>query len=103
MKHSKARNVIERSFGILKSRWAILRSHSYYPIDTQNKIIMACVLLHNFCRNEMSVDPIEQEVNDQVISQDSSVEFVDTVETSQQWVNWRDELATTMYNEWRTT
>ncbi|KAI8570668.1 hypothetical protein RHMOL_Rhmol01G0053900 [Rhododendron molle] len=34
MKHSVARNVIERSFGVLKMRFAILRSPSYYPIRT---------------------------------------------------------------------
>ena len=32
MKHSSARNVIERCFGLLKLRWAILRSPSFYPI-----------------------------------------------------------------------
>ncbi|KAH6793828.1 hypothetical protein C2S52_004305 [Perilla frutescens var. hirtella] len=32
LKHAKARNVIEWSFGLLKGRWAILRSNSFYPI-----------------------------------------------------------------------
>ena len=36
MKHASARNVIERCFGLLKMRWAILRSPSYYLIKTQN-------------------------------------------------------------------
>lgn len=35
MKHSQARNVIERCFGLLKKRWAILRSPSFYPIRIQ--------------------------------------------------------------------
>ena len=35
MKHASARNVIERCFGVLKMRWAILRSPSFYPIKTQ--------------------------------------------------------------------
>lgn len=103
MKNSKARNVIERSFGILKSRWAILQSHSYYPIDTQNKIIMACILLHNFIRTEMLVDPVAEQVHDVSNSQKSSTDFIDTIESSQQWVNWRDELAMNMFNEWRAT
>ncbi|KAA0035293.1 retrotransposon protein [Cucumis melo var. makuwa] len=33
MKHSSARNVIERAFGVLKGRWAILRRKSYYPVE----------------------------------------------------------------------
>ncbi|KAL2240716.1 UNVERIFIED_CONTAM: hypothetical protein Sindi_0712800 [Sesamum indicum] len=31
LKHAPARNVIERTFGLLKMRWAILRSQSFYP------------------------------------------------------------------------
>ncbi|PPD99956.1 hypothetical protein GOBAR_DD03004 [Gossypium barbadense] len=32
MKHASARNVIERCFGLLKLRWGILRSPSFYPL-----------------------------------------------------------------------
>ncbi|PPD91223.1 hypothetical protein GOBAR_DD11842 [Gossypium barbadense] len=32
MKHASARNVIERCFGLLKLRWGILKSPSFYPI-----------------------------------------------------------------------
>ena len=34
LRHSTARNVIERTFGLLKMRWAILRKNSYF--DLQN-------------------------------------------------------------------
>ncbi|KAL0461162.1 UNVERIFIED_CONTAM: hypothetical protein Slati_0003800 [Sesamum latifolium] len=36
MKHASARNVIERTFGLLKGRWAILRSSAFYSIKIQN-------------------------------------------------------------------
>ncbi|KAJ9558021.1 hypothetical protein OSB04_012635 [Centaurea solstitialis] len=36
MKHSHARNIIERCFGIMKKRWAILRSPFFYPIRSCN-------------------------------------------------------------------
>ncbi|KAL8476290.1 hypothetical protein ACS0TY_028820 [Phlomoides rotata] len=59
MKHTRVRNVIKRAFGLLKMRWAILRSPSWYLIKTTNKIIVACCLLHKYIRREMVVDPLE--------------------------------------------
>ncbi|KAK6142040.1 hypothetical protein DH2020_013869 [Rehmannia glutinosa] len=104
MTHSKARNVIERAFGLLKKRWAILRSQSFYDIKVQNRIIMACVLLHNFIRLELHVDPIEElsSDDDEDDHEDNeNVDFIDTLEPSQFWTNWRDNLAQSMFNEWR--
>ncbi|KAL0413824.1 UNVERIFIED_CONTAM: hypothetical protein Sradi_1584100 [Sesamum radiatum] len=101
LRHSSARNVIERTFGLLKARWGILRSSSYYPIKVQNRIIMACCLLHNFIRNEMTVDPIEIEIPEIVEPVgDSGGEFISTIDTNPIWSNWRDELASRMYNDW---
>lgn len=103
MKHAQARNVIERAFGILKSRWAILRSHSYYPIKHQNRIVMACALLHNFIRTNSDHDPEEQNVPQYVHHDDNNEttdEYVEVVESSEAWTNWRDNLAMSMYNDW---
>ncbi|XVE70326.1 hypothetical protein DITRI_Ditri10aG0063700 [Diplodiscus trichospermus] len=63
--HANARNVIERCFGVLKQRWAILWSPAFYPIKVQNMIIMACVLLHNFIRQKMAIDLVESEYDRQ--------------------------------------
>lgn len=63
MRHTKARNVIECAFAVLKMRWGILRSTSFYPIKTHIRLIMACFLLHNFSRHEMPMDPIEAELD----------------------------------------
>jgi len=35
LRHSSARNVTERSFGLLKMRWAILRNNSYFDLPNQ--------------------------------------------------------------------
>ncbi|XP_058191365.1 uncharacterized protein LOC131308446 [Rhododendron vialii] len=103
MKHSAARNVIERSFGVLKMRFAILRSHSYYPIRTQTLILTACCLLHNLIKREMPNDPIENEYTTWERDHIHDVEADDhitTIETSNQWTGERDALATAMYNHW---
>ncbi|XLR22851.1 hypothetical protein S83_050751 [Arachis hypogaea] len=108
-KHSSARNIIEHCFGLLKKRWAILRSPCFYQIKTQNKIIIACCLLQNFIRLNMDSDP-EEDVsleNEQVLigeehgdNQDGDDEMIDSVEDSNEWNVWRDNLAHEMYNEW---
>ncbi|WVZ50818.1 hypothetical protein U9M48_002040, partial [Paspalum notatum var. saurae] len=46
--HSSLRNVVERSFGVLKNKWQILQGVPLYPMDKQSKIIVACFALHNF-------------------------------------------------------
>ena len=96
MKHAAARNVIERCFGLLKQRWAILRSPSFYPTKTQGRIILSCCLLHNFCLQEMAgpfVDLVEANV-------DPVGNPITMIEPTDQWTAWRDELAENMYNEW---
>ncbi|XP_012844715.1 PREDICTED: uncharacterized protein LOC105964755 [Erythranthe guttata] len=103
MTHAKARNVIERAFGILKSRFAILRSSAYYPIKAQNRIVMACSLLHNFIRTTNDFDPEEavvpedpEESDDDEENDNNDVndaEYINVVEPSQHWTNWRDNLA----------
>lgn len=104
MKHSRARNVIERTFGLLKMRWGILRSPSYYSIKIQNRIIMACCLLHNFIRMEMEIDPIELLVDEPTGNINNDIEnddVIDSVETSPEWNTFRDNLAQSMFNAWR--
>ncbi|XP_020970245.1 protein ALP1-like [Arachis ipaensis] len=99
MKHSQARNVIERAFGVLKARWGILRGRSFYPIKTQGRIITACCLLHNHIRRVMVVDPID-EIEDQNILGVYG-ETIHHIETSDAWGRWRDQLAQEMWNQWR--
>jgi len=54
--HSSLRNVIERSFGVLKMKWRILLSMPRYPPHVQSQIIVACMALHNFIRSSGIVD-----------------------------------------------
>ena len=105
-KHSSARNVIERCFGFLKKRWAILREKSFYPVKTHARIVSACALLHNHIRREMSVDPFENEVPDVTPPEDNGVaedmqDFINHVSTSNAWNQFRDNLAQEMWDEFR--
>ncbi|XP_041999625.1 uncharacterized protein LOC121749079 [Salvia splendens] len=102
LKHSKARNVIERSFAVLKMRWGILRSPSFYPIDVQTGLIIACFLLHNFIRTQMEVDPYDALVGEHYEdgygsdSDDPVVPTISSVAPTPAWMKKRDDFASTM-------
>jgi hypothetical protein len=49
--HSSLRNVIERSFGVVKMKWRILLNLPSFSLRKQSKIIIACMSLHNFIRD----------------------------------------------------
>ncbi|KAL8536846.1 hypothetical protein ACS0TY_012138 [Phlomoides rotata] len=51
---------------------AILWSPSFYPISVQNKIILACALIHNFIRNEIPDDPLAEGIMSSGISDQGS-------------------------------
>ncbi|CAI0474184.1 unnamed protein product [Linum tenue] len=61
MKHASARNVIERIFGILKMRWAILRDSSWFSPSDMARIVVACTIIHNFIKKERGADRFERE------------------------------------------
>ena len=50
LRHSLARNVIERIFGVLKCRFRILRLPPEYNMRIQAQIPAALAALHNFIR-----------------------------------------------------
>ena len=54
--HSSLRNIIERSFGVLKMKWRILIDLPSYPMAKQSQIIMACMAVHNFIRESALAD-----------------------------------------------
>ena len=107
MRHTRARNIIERAFAVLKMRWGILRSALYYPVTIQTQLILACFLLHNYARSAMPVDPVEHQLDVDADGAEPDVEdqnvnfpgeYIDSVEPSNAWSAMRDELAESMWD-----
>jgi hypothetical protein len=102
MKHSCARNVIERAFDLLKERWGILGSRSSYLIKIQVRIILACALLHNHVIREMPVDTQESfPCSNLSEGQDLEGDHIIHLESSDACNEWRDNLAREMFDHWR--
>jgi hypothetical protein len=54
--HLSLRNVIERSFGVLKNKGRILFNLPSYPMWKQIQIIIACMAIYNFIRESAMAD-----------------------------------------------
>ena len=111
-----ARNVIERAFGLLKKRWSILRTPSFFNIKTQIRIINACCVLHNFIRVQRLVDPILEDqdaaflasIDEEILSQSTMEEIpnnfqdnITYVHVSDEWTTFRDTLALQMFHDYQ--
>ncbi|KAJ4791508.1 nuclease [Rhynchospora pubera] len=47
-RHAQLRNVVEKTFGILKGRFRLLKDMHQYKYDFQTDIVLACCVIHNF-------------------------------------------------------
>ncbi|CAN1331917.1 hypothetical protein LINPERPRIM_LOCUS35522, partial [Linum perenne] len=102
MRHSRARNVIECAFGILKMRWALLRDSSWSSPRMVSMITNACFLLHNFIRTtggpnifeQAYIPPVTQTGNQTTLNDPPPIS---AVESSHEWTAFRNELAETMW------
>ncbi|KAL0456228.1 UNVERIFIED_CONTAM: hypothetical protein Slati_0962000 [Sesamum latifolium] len=71
-------------------------SPAFYSIKVQNRIIMACCLLHNYIQQEMADDPIEQLLTGEGFGEEDSGEYLGIVDSNPIWNTWRDEMAKSM-------
>jgi len=73
-RHSSLRNIIERTFGVLKKRFPIIASEteSHYFVDTMTDIVLACCILHNFLREVDNDDSLLKEVDRELMQGDAS-------------------------------
>ncbi|KAK6115595.1 hypothetical protein DH2020_007864 [Rehmannia glutinosa] len=64
-RHATVRNVIERCFGSLKQRFAIIKGlMPNYKLPTQAENVIACCVVHNFVRKHSAFDEIFESVAD---------------------------------------
>ena len=59
--HARLRNVIECAFGVVKTRFPILKKMVPYSFATQTKIVITCFSIHNFLRQVLVADRLLSE------------------------------------------
>ncbi|XP_077239768.1 uncharacterized protein LOC143880681 [Tasmannia lanceolata] len=68
-RHSSCRNIIERTFGVLKKHFNILNEEPMYNFDKQIDIFLACCCIHNHIRQFMPNDSIVEAVDNFLAAQ----------------------------------
>ncbi|XP_073138098.1 uncharacterized protein [Henckelia pumila] len=108
LRHASLRNVIERIFGIFKSRFKIFKTAPPFHFKTQTDLVLACAGLHNFLRRECRSDefPVETETevlpssSEQVYEDGNFDQLFDTQEQQRANANaWRDAIANQMWSD----
>lgn len=103
-RHASLRNVVERIFGIFKSRFLIFKSAPPFPYKTQAEIVLACVGLHNFLRKFCRTDNFLEETGntEEVVEEisDNNDEVLTTQDQQREYANqWRETIATKMWSD----
>jgi hypothetical protein len=105
--HSILRNVIERTFGVLKARFPILKKMPPFDFPTQRNIVVACMTIHNFLRRVTLNDPlfIEYEapglqLNNEVPmdAEDNPNQEIFRPEDQTFMINYREQITTELTN-----
>ncbi|KAK1258134.1 hypothetical protein QJS04_geneDACA024822 [Acorus gramineus] len=95
--HSSLRNVIERTFGVWKARFPILKRMASYPFDIQVRIVPATMAIHNFIRKKKLHDSLFEQFQSTTVDEDRTTEQLYPVirpDNDQQEMNRvRDEIA----------
>ena len=97
LKHTSLRNVVERSFGVIKKRFPILVVTPSFNFQYQCELVSCCVLIHNFIRrNQLYLDEFDRkdEIALDVNDYDLVVEKVGLVGNALN--QWRNRIANSM-------
>uniref|UniRef100_A0A2N9F9Q5 DDE Tnp4 domain-containing protein n=1 Tax=Fagus sylvatica TaxID=28930 RepID=A0A2N9F9Q5_FAGSY len=92
-KQEEARKDVERAFGVLQSRFAIVRGPArFYHIETLKDIMTTCIILHNMIiEDERHIDEVERGDYEQLnattldpVSRAPTLEFMDFIQRHRQ-------------------
>ncbi|OAY66796.1 hypothetical protein ACMD2_20248, partial [Ananas comosus] len=82
-RHAQLRNVIEKTFGVLKKRFKILNHATPFSYKVQCMIAMAYCVVHNFIRRSQGNDMYFNEKIDQVPTSDDDKDMPNIVGTDE--------------------
>ena len=106
IRHASLRNVIERIFGMFKSRFAIFKSAPPFSYKKQaGGLVLACAALHNFlrkeCRSDVGEFPAEEDTQQSATTTNQVVqEPLGTQEQDRENANtWRKTIAEDMWRD----
>ncbi|XP_036329572.1 putative nuclease HARBI1 [Rhagoletis pomonella] len=92
-RHASARNIIERTIGLLKSRFRCLQGTLQYEPKFVTQLINVCCALHNICRRR-NIQMNEEDGHDQeMASRNSEDESDNDYQPAVDGVELRDEVA----------
>nr|XP_043624113.1 putative nuclease HARBI1 [Erigeron canadensis] len=101
LRHASLRNSIERAFGVLKKRFAILRcSEPFYSPEIQSDIFLACCILHNFLQEVDRNQELEDKVARKILSATQDLEPYAPREIDDSGDQLRSSIANEMWNEY---
>lgn len=104
LRHSQARNVVERAFGVLKKRFKILALPRHgFSLSTQIKLIFVLTAIHNFMNSAGMPATGEDEgdsFQDPVLNSREEETAGEADYEGEQWKQQRDEIAETMWQSY---
>lgn len=107
-RHSSLRNVIERTFGVWKRRFNIIRKEQMYSYEKQIDLVFACACVQNHVRGFMPFDIILDSIDKKLPTQqhdddDPIGERLYRTEDGRQGKTIRDTVVTNMWNDWQSS
>lgn len=90
--HSSLRNVIERSFGVLKACFPILQKMPPYPYPIQRRIVVVAMTVHSFIRKEGIADTLFHQYENEDVTLELNNNDNDSTSKADRVVNIEDQM-----------